>query len=128
MVEKVTENELKPRQVAAIAALLASGKIQDAALAGGVSAKTVYAWLKQDAFKAELRQAETDALRSLVRQLAGLGDLAADALRDALDSDQPIGVRIRAADLVTSRGPALLEFVDLVGRIEALEAQANTTL
>ena len=65
MGETVTENALKPRQVAAIAALLATGKISDAAAAGGVSTKTVYAWLKQDAFKAELRAAEGDAMRSL---------------------------------------------------------------
>ena len=121
MGETVTENALKPRQVAAIAALLATGKISDAAAAGGVSTKTVYAWLKQDAFKAELRAAEGDAMRSLARRLAGLGELAADALKDALDVKQPMALRLRAADTVLSRGPALLELVDLIGRIEALE-------
>ena len=123
MGEKVTENDLKPRQVAAIAALLATGKIPDASTAAGVSTKTVYAWLKQDAFKAELRQAESDALRGLARRLAGLGESAADALKDALDSEQNIGVRLRAADLVLSRGPALFELVNLVERLERLEAR-----
>ena len=123
MGEKVTENDLKPRQVAAIAALLATGKIPDASTAAGVSTKTVYAWLRQDAFKAELRQAESDALRGLARRLAGLGESAADALKDALDSEQNIGVRLRAADLVLSRGPALFELVNLVDRLERLEAR-----
>ena len=123
MGEKVTENDLKPRQVAAIAALLATGKIPDASTAAGVSTKTVYAWLRQDAFKAELRQAESDALRGLARRLAGLGESAADALKDALDSEQNIGVRLRAADLVLSRGPALFELVNLVERLERLEAR-----
>ena len=122
MGEKVTENALRPRQVAAIAALLASGKIADAATAGDVSPKTVYAWLRQDAFKAELRAAEGEAMRSLARRLAGLGELAADALKDALDPDQTMAIRLRAADLVTARGPVLLELVDLLSRVEALEA------
>ena len=123
MGEKVTEIDLKPRQVAAIAALLATGKIPDASTAAGVSTKTVYAWLRQDAFKAELRQAESDALRGLARRLAGLGESAADALKDALDSEQNIGVRLRAADLVLSRGPALFELVNMVERLERLEAR-----
>lgn len=127
MGETVTENALRPRQVAAIAALLGTGKISDAATAGGVSTKTIYAWLKQDAFKAELRQAEGEALRHLARQLAGLGDAAAAALRDALDDSQPMAMRLRAADMVTARTPALLELVDLLGRIEALEAQRENT-
>ena len=126
MGEKVTENDLKPRQVAAIAALLATGKIPDASTAAGVSTKTVYAWLRQDAFKAELRQAESDALRGLARRLAGLGESAADALKDALDSEQNIGVRLRAADLVLSRGPALLELVNVLERLEVLERSAMT--
>ena len=81
----------------------------------------------QDAFKQALRQAEGEALRGLARQLAGLGDAAAEALRDALDQKQPMAMRLRAADMVTSRTPALLELVDLLGRIEALEVQRETT-
>lgn len=121
MGENVTENSLRPRQTAAIAALLASGKVTDAAAAGGVTTKTVYAWLRQPDFSAALRTAESEALRGLSRRLAGLGDAAADALRDALDEGQPIGARLRAADLVTQRGPALLELTDLIERIAALE-------
>jgi hypothetical protein len=123
MGEKVTENPLRPRQTAAIAALLNTGKVTDAAAAGGVTTKTVYAWLRQPDFSAALRAAEADALRSLSRRLAGLGEAAADALKDALDEDQPIGIRLRAADLVTARGPALAELTDLVARLEALEAR-----
>ena len=124
MAETVTENTLTPRQTRAIAALLATGQIGDAATAGGVTNKTIYSWLKMPAFAAALRAAEGEALRSLSRRLAGLGDAAADALRDALEESQPIGIRLRAADLVTARGLALYELVELVARIEALEAQS----
>lgn len=123
MGEKVTEISLRPRQTAAIAALLNTGKVTDAAAAGGVTTKTIYAWLREPDFSAALRAAEADALRGLSRRLAGLGEAAADALRDALDEEQPIGIRLRAADLVTARGPALAELTDLVARLEALEAR-----
>ena len=123
MGEKVTEISLRPRQTAAIAALLNTGKVTDAAAAGGVTTKTIYAWLREPDFSAALRAAEADALRGLSRRLAGLGEAAADALRDALDEEQPIGIRLRAADLVTQRGPALAELTDLITRLEALEAR-----
>lgn len=123
MGDNVTENPLRPRQMAAIAALLNTGKVPDAAAAGGVSTKTIYAWLREPAFATALRTAEADALRGLARRLAGLGEAAADALRDALKENQPIGVRLRAADLVTQRGPALAELTDLISRLEALEAR-----
>lgn len=123
MAEKVTENPLRPRQTAAIAALLNTGKVTDAAAAGGVTTKTVYAWLRQPDFSAALRAAEAEALRGLSRRLAGLGEAAANALQDALDEAQPIGIRLRAADLVTQRGPALAELTDIIARLEAVEAR-----
>jgi hypothetical protein len=123
MVETVTETDLRPRQMAAIAVLLTSGKIAEAAAAGGVTSKTIYAWLRQEAFSAALRAAEADAMRALARRLAGLGELAADAIADALDPKQPIGIRLRAADLVCSRGPAIIDLVDVQTRLAALEAK-----
>ncbi|MFZ2358200.1 MAG: hypothetical protein WA040_02535 [Anaerolineae bacterium] len=119
MGEKVT---ITPRQTLAIASLLASGKVADAAKAADVAPKTVYAWLNQPAFQAALSDAAAHALRALARRLAGLGDAAADALKDALQDGQPIAVRLRAAALVTERTPALVQLVDLADRIERLEA------
>lgn len=119
MSEKVT---LTPRQTLAIASLLASGKVSDAAAAADVAPKTVYTWLKQPEFQAALSAATADTLRRLAARLAGLGDAAADALGDALDSEQPVAIRLRAADLVTQRTPALVQLVDLADRIARLEA------
>ena len=127
MTEKVTDNPLQPRQTAAIAALLRTGKVADAAKAGSVTPKTVYAWLRQPAFAAALRAAESDALRGLARRLVGLGDAAADVLRDALADDQPMPTRLRAAALVLERGPVLFELTNLLERIEALEHDHSTT-
>lgn len=120
--EKVT---VTPRQTLAIGALLASGRVTDAATAADVAPKTVYAWLKQPAFEAALSEAASAALAGLARRLAGLGDAAADAVEDALAEDQTIGVRLRAAALVIERAPALAEFTTLLERIERLEALSD---
>ena len=114
---------INAKQRAAIVALLTTGDVSKAAQAAGVSRESLYRWLRDPRFKAELRQAEGDAMRGLARRLAGLGDLAADAMKDALDPGQPIGIRLRAADLVLTRGPALFELVNLVDRLERLEAR-----
>jgi len=108
-------------------ALLKTGQVSDAAKAGNVTAKTIYAWLRQPAFVAALRAAEAEALRGLARRLAGLGDAAADVLRDALADDQPMPTRLRAAALVLERGPVLFELTNLLERIEALEHDHSTT-
>ncbi len=127
MGEKVTDT-LQPRQTAAIAALLRTGKAADAAKAGSVTPKTVYAWMRQPAFAAALRAAESEALRGLARRLAGLGDDAADTLRAALADDQPMATRLRAAALVLERGPVLFELVNLLERVEALEHEHSATI
>ena len=50
-----------------------------------------------------------------------LGEMACKALEAALGEDMPMSVRLRAADLVTSRGPALAELTQVIERLEALE-------
>ena len=117
---------LNAKQRAAIVALLTTGDVTKAATAAGVSRESLYRWLRDPRFKAELRQAEGDAMRGLARRLAGLGDLAADVLRDAMDPKSPIGIRLRATDLYLSRGPALLELVNVQDRLDALERSAMT--
>lgn len=111
------------KQRLAIAALLSDGDVSKAAAVAGVSRQTLYRWQRDDGFVTALRAAESDAWRTLTRRMAGLGDAAANALRDALAEDQPIAVRLRAVALLTERGPALAELTDLITRLEALEAR-----
>lgn len=121
MSENVTQKPLTTKQMAAVTALLTKGDAAKAAAAAGVSRQTLYRWMRDPAFAEALRAAERDALRGLSKRLAGLGDLAADALRDALAPDQPPAIRLRAADLVIQRAPALVEAVDVYERLAALE-------
>lgn len=122
MTQNDTENELSPRQRRALEVLCTGGKVAVAAKEAGVSRVTLSRWQREPVFAAELRRLEGESLRALGRRLLGLGEKAGTALEDALGDDMPIGARLRAADLVTSRGPALAELTTLIERIEALEA------
>jgi transposase-like protein len=122
MVENMTEKKLTPGQRKAIEALLTSGNVTAAATAAGVTRNTLYRWVRHDeTFVAELQAAEAEAVQGLSRVLAGLGDSAAAALKDALDSSQKITVRLRAAEIVTDRLLKIRELVELEQRITELE-------
>lgn len=121
------EKTLTGPQLRAIDALLTSGNIGEAAIAAGVNRRTLDRWRREDAFVAALREAEADAVAGLSRNLAGLGDGAAAALRDALDSGEKMSTRLRAAEIVIGNLLKLRELVELEERIGALEAQLGKT-
>jgi hypothetical protein len=118
---------LTPKQLKALETYVLTGNATEAATAGSISRQRFYAWLKLPAFVAELRRLDGDALQNLGRRVLGLSEAAGKALEDALNADQPIGVRLRAADMVTQRAAALAELTQIVQRLEALEANARQT-
>lgn len=102
MSEKVPpKNMLRPRQFRAIAALLASGKVADAAVAAGVTTRTVRRWHKEPDFRHELALARSEVIESGARRLSGLTEKAIDVLEEIMEdktaADHP---RIRAAATV----------------------------
>lgn len=111
------------RQRRAVEALLTSGDVAAAAAAAAVSRKTVYRWLKQPAFRAELENAEAEALQALQRRLVALGARAGDVLEAAMESGERTADRLRAADITLARLLQLRELVDWDARLSALEAQ-----
>lgn len=122
MNENETQKKLTPAQRLTIEKLLTCGDVQDAATAANVARSSVYRWMKEPVFLAELRTAESAAIAGLSRSLAGLGALAASALRDGL-SDPKMTIRLRSAEVVIGNLLKLRELVDIETRIAALEAQ-----
>jgi phage terminase small subunit len=116
MVKKVT-----PRQLKAIETLLTTGDKTEAAKTAGVSRKTIYRWLKQDAFKQALAEAEAEALDALSRELVALGSKATATLKGAMTGNTPAATKVRAADIVLARLLQLRELVTLETRVLALE-------
>lgn len=113
------------KQRLALAALLAGETVTSAATAAGVTRETCSRWLATEDFRAALVAGETESWQQLSRGLAGAAQLAIDALRAALADDQPMPVRLRAVDLVLSRGPVLADFAHILERLERLERELD---
>jgi hypothetical protein len=123
--ENATESDLSPKMRRALETYTLTGDAAAAATAAGVSRQTVYRWLREPVFIAELRRLDAGALETLGRRIIGLGAAAATAIEDALQPSQPIGIRLRAAALVLERGPELAELTSILQRLDALEAQGG---
>ena len=92
---------LTRKQRKAIAALLGRPTVQAAADDVGVARGTIYNWLRQPAFAAELARQEQALHAEAARRLLALNVHADAALLDALrsgDTDQ----RLRAAQIIKS--------------------------
>ncbi len=113
---------LTGKQRAAIDALLTGCTVTEAAGRAGVSRKTLQRWMQEEGFRAALDGATAEALQELSRLLLTLTRDAAQAMRDALAGEQPIAVRLRAADALIGRLLTVRELVDLEERVAALEA------
>ncbi len=126
MSEDRTPAALSPKQRRAVEALLATGEAAAAAREAGVARDTLYRWLKQPAFLAEVRKAEAAALDELSRLLVRLGRTAAATLAKAMsDPAAPYPTRVRAADAALSRLLQLRELAQLEARVQALEEAAG---
>lgn len=123
MSENVREAQrLKSNQLKAVAALLTSPDMAQAAKAAGVSRDTLYEWLKQPAFRAALREAERSALDAGSRELVRIGSKAVGVVEGVLDSTTATDhVRLRASEIALGRVLQFREMVTLEERVAELE-------
>ena len=112
---------LNHRQEAAVAALLAQPTVEAAAAACGVSTRTLANWLRRPAFLAAYRDARRQVVEEAVAAVQRLGVEAAAAMHRALCCGRP-AVELAAAFGVHDRAVKGVEVLDLVSRVEALEA------
>jgi hypothetical protein len=113
---------LTPRQHRAISALIAAKSHVEAAEVAGVGERTLYRWLADPAFRAELSQAEGELIDLATRRLIDLQEAAIDALDETLDAGAASpGVRLRAASLVLDYLLKLRELRTLEKRLSDLE-------
>jgi hypothetical protein len=112
--------ELSDKQRRAIASLLTTRKLQDAAAEAGVGERTLRRWLDEPSFRAAYAEASRQRLGETVGRLRVVAAEAVDTLRGAL-SDEHTGHRIRAAIALLDTA-IKVEVDDLARRVEALEA------
>ena len=120
MPETVREH-LSPKQEKAIAALITSKTLEEAAQKVGVHPRTLHRWRAEDPlFEVEYRSARRQALDEGVASLqAGLSE-AVTVLRECLSERNP-HVRIRAALGLIEHGLAAHASFELDERLKALE-------
>lgn len=115
--------ELSIKQNRAIAALLSSRTIGDAAKAADVGERTLHTWLANPAFRTALVSAEGDAIDTATRRLIGLQDRAINAIHYVLaDPNTAPALRLRAAQTVLDYLLKLRELRNIESRLAALEA------
>ena len=111
--------ELNGKHRRAIAALLTSRTVEQAAIAAGVGERTLYRWLDDPDFRAAYTDASRQLLAETVGRLRAATGEAVDALRAALQDDLTSN-RIRAATVLLDTA-VKVEVDDLSRRVAELE-------
>jgi hypothetical protein len=107
-----------------LAALLQGEPVASAAKQAGLSERTAYRRLQEPAFQRALAQGRTRALACAVMRLVDGSARAAGTLCELASTARQDGVRLMAARSVLDYALKGAELLDLVARIEALEAAA----
>ena len=122
-------SKLNPRQRRAIAAVLSTRNVEEAAERANVGARTLYRGLTEPVFCAELARAEGQAIDAATRQLIGLQDSAIDTHRRILDDKEAKDpTRLRAVQSVLDYLLKLRELRNIEQRLTALEASIGADL
>lgn len=116
--------QLKPKQRAALEALLTEKTKREAAAKAGVSERQLYTWLKDPIFKSALLDAETQARNEIKRRIINRAESLADTIADIMESDEATpAVRLQAAARLGDLFFKTDDQADLEARITALEMQ-----
>jgi len=118
----MAKSELNANQKKALAALLAEPTVKAAAESCGLAERTLYGYLADETFKAELRARQDAILSSVTSALVGLSGSAVQTLRDLLESKTVSdSVKCRAALGWLRHARDAVELADLSDRVAALE-------
>ena len=118
------DGTLSTKQQAAIAALLSSPSITEAAEASGAGRRSLHRWLEDPDFRRALAAAEAEAISSAVRRMVGDmgGNLATmREIRD--DPDTSAALSLRAAIALDASLLRWREIASIEERLLALEAR-----
>ena len=106
----------------AIAALLTTDTIEQAANVAGIAESTLYRWLREPVFLEQYRKARKAAVDQAISTLQERANKAAKALIDiAEDQEMPPSTRVAAAREILQTSIKGVERDDFERRLEALE-------
>lgn len=105
-----------------LSALIATRTVSEAAQAAGVSERTIYSRLADDAFRAEYEKRRRETLDHACKRLQMALTDAVEVLTSIMqDTETGPSQRITAARSVLEYGLKLTELTDLAARVKALE-------
>ncbi len=118
---------LTPKQRAAIEALLTTKGIGAAADKAGVSRESIQLWLKDDEFRAALREATGEVFGEVSRGLLQLSVKAVTSYEELLDNPTDPGgvVKRAAANDVVSHAIKLWEMLSVDERLALMELRLS---
>ena len=90
-------SKITRKQKLAIAALLQTSTVEDAAAEAGVSPRTLQRWRTLDEFKAAYAEAESEILKETLTLLTRASRVAAAMIEICRDRDAPATARVSAA-------------------------------
>ena len=115
---------LTDRQLRVIPFLLEAPSIEEGCKKAKVAKATLYGWLKEKAFKEELRNQREEVVKGALETLKANVGKATETLVKHLDSDKE-NISIRAAENIIEFIQKSLELENLERRIESLEQRSN---
>ena len=113
-------DKLSRTQEKAIAALLSTRTIGEAAKTCGVNDATMWRWLQLPDFAAAYRAARRQVVERAVSELQAACGEAVETLKRNLHCENP-AVEIRAAQIILEQAIKGVELIDLQERVERLE-------
>lgn len=122
-----TENTgLTSKQEAAITALLSCPTIVEAAAEVGVNEKTIRRWMKEPAFLAAYREAQSILFDVSISCLQSKVGKAIETLdRNMSGEEVPAAVQVRAAQIVLEKAVELHKLSDLEEKIREFQAYVD---
>ena len=119
---------LTRKQEDTIIALLSNPRIEDAARAASVGARTLMRWLKEPAFEKAYMKARRTAFRHSLARLQQMSGAAVSTLgKIMVDQSSPASTRVRAAECIINQGAKAIEIEDIDARVSELERAAELT-
>lgn len=115
-----TERKLTDKQLAAIPKIIEGKTITDGVKRAGISKVTIYEWLKEPEFKAELQRQRADIIDCALFELKASAGEASKVLRNLLDSENE-HIRLKAATTIIDSVTKFKEYEEIEHRLTALE-------
>lgn len=116
--------ELEPKQLRAIAELMAARTVEEAAKRAGVGERTLRRWLTQPHFRRAYKGAQRTAFEHATARLQDITSLAVQTLEEMLrDEKTPPAVRMSGVKVALEAAARGIELGEVAERVDALERE-----